>query len=215
MARGVNKVVLIGTLGRDPDCRTLPGSNTSVATFSIATNENYKDQSGVVQTRTEWHRLVLWNGLANIARQYLRKGSLVYVEGKLRTRTYDDKDGVKRYVTEIYVSELEMLGGNPNGASQPNNNVYNNAPQPNNAYANNGGSQYNSNRTYNNSYVPPAPTQYPNQPFAQANAVPEFNDSALLSNSSFGASIEQQSMTVPPVPQADNSFDNSDDEVPF
>ena len=110
MARGVNKVVLIGTLGRDPDCRTLPGSNTSVATFSIATNENYKDQSGVVQTRTEWHRLVLWNGLANIARQYLRKGSLVYVEGKLRTRSYDDKDGVKRYVTEIYVSELEMLG---------------------------------------------------------------------------------------------------------
>ena len=124
MARGVNKVVLIGTLGRDPDCRTLPGSNTSVATFSIATNEHYKDQSGVVQTRTEWHRLVLWNGLANIARQYLRKGSLVYVEGKLRTRSYDDKDGVKRYVTEIYVSELEMLGGNPNGASQPNNNVY-------------------------------------------------------------------------------------------
>jgi single-strand DNA-binding protein len=214
MARGVNKVVLIGTLGRDPDCRTLPGSNTSVATFSIATNENYKDQTGAVQTRTEWHRLVLWNGLANIARQYLRKGSLIYVEGKLRTRSYDDNNGVKRYVTEIYVSELEMLGGNPNGSSP--NNAYNNASQPNNGYANNGAPQYNnSNRMYNNSNAHSAQAQYPNQSYTQNKAVPEFNDSALLSNNSFGAPVESQSMNVPPVPQADNSFDNSDDEVPF
>ena len=109
--RGVNKVILIGHLGQDPDVRAMP-SGSSVANLSLATNEQWRDKNtGEQQERTEWHRLALFGRLAEIAGQYLRKGAPVYVEGRLRTRKWQDRDGHDRYSTEIVVNELQMLGG--------------------------------------------------------------------------------------------------------
>jgi len=106
---GVNKVILIGNLGADPEVRNLE-SGVKVATINLATSETYKDKNGERQTLTEWHRIVLWRGLADVAGNYLKKGSQVYVEGKLRSRSYEDQDGKTRYVTEIEARELTMLG---------------------------------------------------------------------------------------------------------
>ena len=106
---GVNKVILIGNLGADPEVRSLE-SGVKVATINVATSESYKDKSGERQTQTEWHRVVLWRGLAEVVEKYLKKGSQVYIEGRLRTRSYDDQDGKKMYVTEIEARELTMLG---------------------------------------------------------------------------------------------------------
>lgn len=106
--RGLNKVTLIGNLGKDPDVQTLDG-NVSVAKFSLATTESFKDKNGQTHTDTEWHTVVLWRSLAELARNYLQKGSLVYVEGKLKTRSYDDRDGNKRHVTEVVAEQLIML----------------------------------------------------------------------------------------------------------
>lgn len=106
---GVNKVILIGNLGADPEVRSLE-SGVKVATLNLATSESYKDKNGERQTNTEWHRIVLWRGLADVASNYLKKGSQVYIEGKLRTRSYEDQDGKTRYVTEIEGRELTMLG---------------------------------------------------------------------------------------------------------
>ena len=123
MARGVNKVILIGNLGGDPEVRYTP-DGVAVANFSLATTESWKDRNGERQERTEWHRLVLWRQLAEIAKSYLRKGSKLYVEGKLQTRSWDDQSGQKRYTTEVVVNEMEMLdsregggGGNMGGGS--------------------------------------------------------------------------------------------------
>lgn len=130
MARGVNKVILIGNLGGDPEVRFTP-DGVAVANFSLATTESWKDRNGERQERTEWHRLVLWRQLAEIAKNYLRKGSKLYVEGKLQTRSWDDQSGQKRYTTEVVVNEMEMLdsreggggnvggGGSDPGPSQP------------------------------------------------------------------------------------------------
>lgn len=104
----INKVILIGNLGRDPEVRTLE-SGTKVAKFPIATNENYKDRSGEWQQRTEWHDIVAWTYLADKAERSLRKGSLVYVEGKLTHRKYTDKDGIDRYVTDVRAAVLKSL----------------------------------------------------------------------------------------------------------
>ncbi len=106
---GVNKVILLGNLGKDPEVRKLENGAT-VATFSIATSESYKDKNGEKITQTEWHNIVLWRGLAEIAEKFLKKGSQVYIEGKLTSRSYDDKDGVKRYVTEVVGREMTLLG---------------------------------------------------------------------------------------------------------
>ena len=106
--RGLNKVTLIGNLGNDPTIQTLEG-NIKVAKFSLATTENYKDSNGQNQSSTDWHNVVLWRGLADLANNYLKKGSLVYVEGKLKTRSFDDKDGQKKYVTEIIAEQLLLL----------------------------------------------------------------------------------------------------------
>ena len=111
--RGLNKVTLIGNLGAEPDYQQLeagpPGGNISVAKFSLATTESFKDKTGKAHKTTDWHTVVLWRSLADLARNYLQKGSLVYVEGKLKTRSYDDRDGNKRYVTEIVADQLIML----------------------------------------------------------------------------------------------------------
>lgn len=110
MARGVNKVTLVGNLGKDPELR-FTGSGTAVCNFSLATNESYKDSDGEIVEKTEWHNIVAWARLAEICNEYLKKGSQAYFEGSLQTRSYEDKDGVTKYVTEIKIREMMMLGG--------------------------------------------------------------------------------------------------------
>jgi len=111
MARSVNKVILIGNLGKDPEVKYTP-QGTAVAKFTLATNERFKDKSGEWQDRTEWHSLVAWARTAEIVGEYLKKGRSVYVEGSLRTSSWDDKEtGQKRYKTEIVVNDLVLLGG--------------------------------------------------------------------------------------------------------
>jgi single-strand DNA-binding protein len=120
MARGVNKVILVGNLGADPETRYMP-SGGSVTNINIATTENWNDrQTGERQERTEWHRVVFFNKLAEIAAQYLRKGSQVYVEGSIRTRKWQGNDGQDRYTTEIVANEMQMLGSRGDGSGYQN-----------------------------------------------------------------------------------------------
>lgn len=115
MARGINKVILIGNLGQDPETRYMP-SGGAVTNLRVATNESWKDkQTGEQKDRTEWHSVAMFNRLAEIAAEYLRKGSQVYIEGKLRTRKWQDRDGNDRYTTEIIADEMQMLGGRGGG----------------------------------------------------------------------------------------------------
>ena len=107
----LNKVTLIGRLGRDPECRYMPNGDT-VCIFSLATDESWKDKNGQRQTKTEWHAVTLYRRLAEIAGQYLKKGSQVYLEGKIQSRKYTDKNGVERTAYEIVCHEMKMLGGN-------------------------------------------------------------------------------------------------------
>jgi single-strand DNA-binding protein len=135
---GVNKVILVGNLGKDPEVRYLE-NGAAVANFPIATSESYKDKNGNRVDQTEWHNIVLWRGLAEVAEKYLKKGNQVYIEGKIRTRSWDDKDGNKRYTTEIVGDQMTMLGGRVNegqdngyAQSQPSNpQVRENNPAPN------------------------------------------------------------------------------------
>ena len=110
----VNKVILIGRIGRDPEVRYMPNGE-AVANFSLATSESWKDKSGQKQERTEWHNVTLYRKLAEIAGQYLKKGSQVYIEGKIQSRKYTGKDGIERTAYEIIGSEMKMLGGNNTG----------------------------------------------------------------------------------------------------
>ena len=110
MARGVNKVILVGNLGKDPEVRNMPNGNV-VANITLATTESWKDkQSGEQQEKTEWHRVVMFRRLGEIAGEYLKKGSQVYIEGKLQTRKWQDNSGNDRYTTEIVASDMQMLG---------------------------------------------------------------------------------------------------------
>jgi single-strand DNA-binding protein len=106
--RGLNKVTLIGNVGKDPEIQQLE-TNIKVAKLSLATTETYKDNNGQTQTTTDWHSIVLWRGLADLAEKYIQKGSLVYGEGTLKNRSYDDKNGQKRYVTEIIAENVILL----------------------------------------------------------------------------------------------------------
>ena len=111
MARGINKVIIVGNLGGDPETRYMP-SGSAVTNLTVATNESWKDkQTGEQKDRTEWHKVAMFNRLAEIAAEYLRKGSQVYIEGKLRTRKWQDKSGQDRWTTEIVADEMQMLGG--------------------------------------------------------------------------------------------------------
>lgn len=126
--RGVNKVIIIGNCGSDPEVKQF-ANGSSVTTISVATSEQWNDkQTGERREQTEWHRISLYNKLAEIAAQYLRKGSQVYVEGSLRTRKYQDQNGQDRYVTEIRADQMQMLGGNQN--AQQNNGGYQQQSQP-------------------------------------------------------------------------------------
>lgn len=113
----LNKAMIIGNLGKDPEIRTTP-SGQSMATFSVATSEKYKNKSGEQEERTEWHNIVLWGKLAEIAAQYLTKGKTVYIEGRVQTRKWEGKDGQDRYTTEIVGDKMQMLGGRGDAASK-------------------------------------------------------------------------------------------------
>lgn len=116
---GVNKVILLGHLGKDPEVRTLE-NGSKVASFSVATTESYKDKNtGDKVEKTEWHNIVLWKALADITERYLVKGSQVYIEGKIQNRSYDDKDGNTRYITEILGQNLTMLGSKRDSGNSP------------------------------------------------------------------------------------------------
>lgn len=119
MSRGVNKVIVVGNLGADPEIRKTPNGG-SVVSLKVATGERWKDKAtGQAQERTEWHRIAAFDRLADIAGQYLRKGSQVYIEGSLRTQRWTDKQGQERFTTEIIARELQMLGGKPEAAQKP------------------------------------------------------------------------------------------------
>ena len=117
MARGVNKAIIVGTLGQDPEVR-YTANGSPVANISVATNENWKDRNtGEMQERTEWHRIVMFGRLAEIAQQYLKKGSQAYFEGRIQTRKWQDQSGNDRYSTEIVANEMQMLGGRGSGGA--------------------------------------------------------------------------------------------------
>jgi single-strand DNA-binding protein len=110
MANGINKVILVGNLGKDPDIQRLD-SGVKKASFSLATTESYKNKEGQKVDHTEWHNIVLWRGLAEVAENYLKKGNTIYLEGRIRRREYEDKDGVKRFITDILGDSMLMIGG--------------------------------------------------------------------------------------------------------
>jgi single-strand DNA-binding protein len=129
MAKSLNKVMLIGNLGKDPETR-YTASGVAVATFTIATNESWKDQEGNLQERTEWHNIVAWRKLAEICGEWLKKGKKVYIEGRIQTRSYDDKNtGAKKYITEIVADNMIMLDG-PRGAAADSGSSSAGAPMP-------------------------------------------------------------------------------------
>lgn len=175
MARGVNKVILVGNCGQDPETKYLP-SGGAVTNISVATSESWKDkQTGQQQERTEWHRVVFFNRLAEIAGEYLKKGSKVYVEGSLRTRKWQDKSGADRYSTEIVGGEMQMLdsrgqdggqGGYNQGQQGGGQNSYNQAPQGGGQNAYNQAPQQGASRQQA-PQAPQAPQQAP-QPMAAA-----------------------------------------------
>tara|TARA_Y100000813_G_scaffold175403_1_gene140714 strand:- start:116 stop:529 length:414 start_codon:yes stop_codon:yes gene_type:complete len=114
---GVNKAILLGNLGKDPEIRRLDDGR-AVANFSIATSESYKNKAGEKVTNTEWHNIVLWSPLAEIAENYLKKGSQVYIEGKISNRSYEDKEGVKKYISEVVGRDITLLGRAPESQQQ-------------------------------------------------------------------------------------------------
>ena len=116
---GINKAIIVGSLGKDPEVRYMP-DGSAVANFSIATSEDWKDKStGEKKERTEWHRIVAFRKLGEICGEFLSKGKLVYIEGRIQTRSWDDKDGNKRYTTEIVASDMQMLGSKDEGSKRP------------------------------------------------------------------------------------------------
>ncbi|MCX6269040.1 MAG: single-stranded DNA-binding protein [Bacteroidetes bacterium] len=124
MATGVNKAILIGNLGRDPEVQNFE-NGVKKATFTLATTEAYKGKDGEKTTHTEWHNIVMWRGLADVAERFLKKGSTIYVEGRIRKREYEDKEGQKKFIYEILGDSMQMLGGGPrkedsNGSLQTN-----------------------------------------------------------------------------------------------
>jgi single-strand DNA-binding protein len=156
-SKGVNKVILVGNLGNDPEMRVM-GNGGAVCNLSIATSESWKDQQGQQQERTEWHKVVMYRRLAEIAGEYLRKGSQVYLEGKLQTRKWQDQSGNDRYTTEIVADQMQMLGsrGNAGGAPQQGSGGYNQGG--NQGGYNQGGGNQGGNGGYQK---PQAPVQQP------------------------------------------------------
>lgn len=230
-SRGVNKVILVGNLGQDPEVRYMPNGN-AVANITVATSESWKDQQGQQQERTEWHRVVMFGKLAEIAGEYLRKGSQVYLEGKLQTRKWKDQSGQDKYTTEVVVDmggTMQMLGGrnqNQGGMSQGGNQGGMNQNQG--GY---GGGQAQSQSQYNapqqSGGYQPKPAQQPQQPQQQYNA-PQQQSYGQQQNSGYAPKPQQpapqqaapQQRPAPqPQPQQQNYTpdldDGWDDDIPF
>ncbi|RUR29148.1 single-stranded DNA-binding protein [Vreelandella nanhaiensis] len=207
MARGINKVILIGNLGQDPEVRFTP-SGTAVANLNLATSDTWMDrQSGQRQERTEWHRVVLFNKTAEIAQQYLKKGSKVYIEGRLQTRKWQDQNGQDRYSTEIVANDMQMLdgrGGDFQGGSAPQNNYGSQGAAPQGNYPQQNGAPQGNNyggQGYPNQGNPQQGNQSPSgQPAPRPQPTPAPQQGHQ--NSNYGA----------PDP---GSFDDFDDEIPF
>lgn len=203
MAKGINKVILVGNLGQDPEVRYTQAGG-AIANISIATTDSWTDKaSGQRQDRTEWHRVVFFNRLAEIVNEYLRKGSQVYVEGALRTRKWQDQAGVDKYTTEIVASEMQMLGGRGDGAGAGGGGGYGQgqqaAPQ-----ANYGGAPQQAAQPQGG-YQPSAPAQQRPAPTAQ----PAYNQAPPA------AAPPQPARQPAPAPAAAPSMDSFDDDIPF
>lgn len=156
-SRGVNKVILVGNLGNDPEVRYMPNGN-AVANLSLATSESWKDQQGQQQERTEWHRVTMYRRLAEIAGEYLKKGSQIYIEGKLQTRKWQDQQGNDKYTTEVIADQLQMLGGRSEGAQGGSYNKPQGQNNPNQGYQKmppNQGGQPNQGAPQQNNQQPP------------------------------------------------------------
>ncbi len=188
MARGINKVILVGNVGQDPEMKYMP-SGGAVTNISVATSESWKDkQTGQQQERTEWHRVVFFNRLAEIVGEYVRKGSKLYIEGSLRTRKWQGQDGQDRYTTEIVASEMQMLDSRQDGAGM-------------------GGGM--------GGYQQPVAPQQANyqQPPQQPPAQMAPQGQPQMAPAS--APVQQPKAAPAPAPQAPPAFDNFDDDIPF
>ncbi|MGI2854945.1 single-stranded DNA-binding protein [Shewanella algae] len=232
-SRGVNKVILVGNLGQDPEVRYMPNGN-AVANITVATSESWKDQQGQQQERTEWHRVVMFGKLAEIAGEYLRKGSQVYLEGKLQTRKWKDQSGQDKYTTEVVVDmggTMQMLGGrnqNQGGMSQGGNQSGMNQGGMNQSQGGYGGGQAQSqyNAPQQSGGYQPKPAQQPQQPQQQYNAPQSYGQQQ---NSGYAPKPQQpapQQQAAPqqrpapqPQPQQQNYTpdldDGWDDDIPF
>lgn len=187
MARGINKVILIGNLGQDPDVR-MSAQGSAITNLNLATDESYKDkQTGQMVPKTEWHRVVLFNRLAEIARDYLRKGSKVYIEGRLQTRKWQDQQGQDRYTTEIVGNELQMLDSRGAGMDQQQSGQQGYAPQA-------------------APQQQAAPAQQSYAPQNRAPAQPAYNQAPQAA--------PQQQAAPAPAPMAP-AMDDFDDDIPF
>ncbi|CCQ10406.1 Single-stranded DNA-binding protein [Pseudoalteromonas luteoviolacea B = ATCC 29581] len=219
MARGVNKVILVGNLGQDPEVRYMPNGN-GVANISIATTDSWKDKNtGQLQERTEWHRVVLFGKLAEVAGEYLRKGSQVYIEGRLQTRKWTDQGGQERYTTEIVVDmggQMQMLGGRTEGQSGG----YQNAPQS--APAQNHGGGYGQPQS---SSMSPQQGQAPKTAPAQNNQYGQNNYNNNGQQGNYGSNQGQPYGGFAPKPQSNSNHGGAsnpmeppidfDDDIPF
>lgn len=191
--RGVNKVIIVGNLGADPDSKTFSNGGT-VTNISVATSEQWTDkQSGEKREATEWHRIVLNNRLAEVAAQYLRKGSKVYIEGSLRTRKYQDQNGQDRYITEIRANQMQMLDSAGAGQGQ------------NQGYSNNNGFNQNN-----------APQQYNNAPQNQGYQGNQ-NNFGNPNQNSFNQNSQNNAFSAPSQGGSNNAMPDSpvDDDIPF
>ena len=190
MARGVNKVILVGNLGGDPEVRYIPSGN-AVTNVTLATSESWKDKNtGQMQERTEWHRVVFFNKLAEIVGEYLRKGSQVYVEGALRTRKWQDQSGQDKYTTEIVASEMQMLGGRGGSGGG----------------GADAGDNYNQDNSGGYSQAPQQPRQQRPQQAPQQNyQQPQGSQ----------APAQSRPQQPPQQPQPAPGFDDFDDDIPF
>ncbi len=201
MARGVNKVIIVGNLGGDPEVRYMP-SGGAVTNVTLATSESWKDkQTGQQNERTEWHRVVFFNRLAEIAGEYLRKGSQVYIEGSLRTRKWQDQSGQDRYTTEIVASEMQMLGsrGGDSGGHQQQGSGYS---QPQQQAPQQGG------------YQQQAPQQAPQQGGYQQQAPQQAPQQSYQQPAPQAAPPQAPAQQPAPQPPA-AGFDDFDDDIPF
>jgi len=194
MARGINKVILVGNLGQDPEVR-YTANGSAVANISVATSEQWTDrQSGQKQEKTEWHRVIMFGRLGEIAGEYLRKGSQVYLEGKLQTRKWTDQQGVERYTTEIVANEMQMLGGrdNSNGAGYPDNRNHYDGGQ--------GGAR---------------PQQGGGQNTGGRGGASQQGGGRQAPQQGGGRPTPQQGGRAAPPPSGGSNFDDFDDDIPF